>query len=209
MKPLAERLSAYLDDELQPAERAALERQIAASPELEQQLAELRAVVDRLRALDRTDPPAELVHQVKRQLHLEPELRGLRARLAERRGRYTTLDWRMLLALLATVLALAVAGIFVSSKQVGPTVIYVPADDGVLRPEQLEQHGGWLVAPGLLARRGRRVALDSAQGRAITAAFDWLPARLAALPPGGGIRLSFRGEVVELVAGENEEPPPP
>src|SRR5260370_26817699 len=46
-----EQLSAYLDDELEPAERAALERHLPDCPRCQSELRELRAVRGLLRAL--------------------------------------------------------------------------------------------------------------------------------------------------------------
>jgi anti-sigma factor RsiW len=128
-RELTERLSAYLDGELRPAERQALERELASSPELERRLAELRGVVEMMRGAPREEVPEELFQHVQRALRFEPELRGLRAKIEARRARYSRLDWRLLLALLATILALAVAGIYVAYEHQddSPTVIFVPS----------------------------------------------------------------------------------
>ena len=54
-----ELLSAYLDDALPPEDRAALERRLAAEPDLRAELAALRAVVDRVRALPTLTAPRD------------------------------------------------------------------------------------------------------------------------------------------------------
>jgi anti-sigma factor RsiW len=51
-------LSAYLDDELSDAERAAVDTQLASSPEWREELAEVRAARDALRDLPERDAPA-------------------------------------------------------------------------------------------------------------------------------------------------------
>ncbi|HET7698547.1 MAG TPA: zf-HC2 domain-containing protein [Vicinamibacterales bacterium] len=55
-----DRLSEYLDDELTPAARAALESHLAACPECAATLSELRAVVERARRLPGRPPAADL-----------------------------------------------------------------------------------------------------------------------------------------------------
>ncbi len=57
----ADLLSAYLDDELDPAERAAVERYLEASPEARADLAGLNEIRSALRALPELDPPGPLV----------------------------------------------------------------------------------------------------------------------------------------------------
>jgi hypothetical protein len=58
MKPQDfDRLSAYIDDELAPQEKAALEARLAREPELRSALQELRLTVRALRSLPRVRPP--------------------------------------------------------------------------------------------------------------------------------------------------------
>ena len=58
MKPQDfDRLSAYIDDQLSPAEKAALEQRLGREPELRSALSELRLTVTALRALPQVRPP--------------------------------------------------------------------------------------------------------------------------------------------------------
>ena len=59
-KPDIERLSALLDDELAADERAALEQELAASPELQRELDELRRVAASVRELPQVPAPSDL-----------------------------------------------------------------------------------------------------------------------------------------------------
>lgn len=67
-----ELLSAYIDNELSPNERAALEQRLAVEPLLRRELAELRAVRDLLRDQPWVTPP--------RSFTLTPEMVGVRPR---------------------------------------------------------------------------------------------------------------------------------
>lgn len=67
-----ERLSAYIDNQLSPAEKAALEARLAQEPQLRAGLADLRRTVQALRNLPMVKPP--------RSFTLKPEQAGVRAR---------------------------------------------------------------------------------------------------------------------------------
>ncbi|WP_448337688.1 anti-sigma factor family protein [Chloroflexus aurantiacus] len=67
-----ELLSAYIDNELTPAERSALEERLRVEPSLRRELAELRAVRDLLREQPWVTPP--------RTFTLTPEMAGVRRR---------------------------------------------------------------------------------------------------------------------------------
>jgi anti-sigma factor RsiW len=58
--PWTDRLSEYLDEELAPSERAALERHLATCPACTQTLSDLRSVLARARALDDRAPRHDL-----------------------------------------------------------------------------------------------------------------------------------------------------
>ncbi|WP_298402165.1 anti-sigma factor [uncultured Chloroflexus sp.] len=67
-----ELLSAYLDNELAPADRTALEQRLASEPRLRRELAELRATRDLLREQPWVTPP--------RSFTLTPDMAGMRPR---------------------------------------------------------------------------------------------------------------------------------
>ncbi|MBW2267621.1 MAG: hypothetical protein JRH16_03515 [Deltaproteobacteria bacterium] len=58
------RLNAYLEDDLSSSERAGVEAALEVSPELRQELAELRATVELLRSLPRPEAPPALAELV-------------------------------------------------------------------------------------------------------------------------------------------------
>lgn len=91
-----ELLSAYIDNELTPAERAALEQRLRAEPSLRRELAELRAVRDLLREQPWATPP--------RTFTLTPEMAGVRRRQFALSG-----WWQPLSGLAALVLVILVS----------------------------------------------------------------------------------------------------
>ena len=97
-----EALSAYLDNELDPAPRAALERRLAAEPDLRAELDALRAVVAHLHAVPLLRAP--------RDFRLDPAVVGRRRTAAPIRRVYR---WSSAVSTLAAVivLALGVAGL--------------------------------------------------------------------------------------------------
>jgi anti-sigma factor RsiW len=95
-----ERLSAYLDNQLPPADRAALEARLAREPELQTALRELRLTVRALRSLPAVRPPRSFV--------LRPEQVGAARRA--RGGLFGGL--RLAAALSALVLAVLLVGDF-------------------------------------------------------------------------------------------------
>lgn len=62
---MGERFRAYLDDELTAAERAALDAEFAASPELAAEFADYRRTVELLRQLPAPEPPERFVDRVE------------------------------------------------------------------------------------------------------------------------------------------------
>jgi anti-sigma factor RsiW len=95
-----DRLSAYIDDELTPAEKAALEARLAAEPELRDTLRDLRLTVRALRALPPVKPP--------RSFTLTPAQAGLAGRAQPRRSLFPTL--RLAAAFSALMLTVVIAG---------------------------------------------------------------------------------------------------
>jgi hypothetical protein len=120
MKPQDfDRLSAYIDHQLPPAEQAALEQRLAHEPELRAALAELRLTVRAVRALPMVKPP--------RNFTLTPAQAGLPAGGRVRRGSlFSTL--RLAAALSAVALAVVVGGDLAASRGFfGPAAL--PAND--------------------------------------------------------------------------------
>jgi anti-sigma factor RsiW len=109
MKPQDfDRLSAYIDDQLSPAEKAALEQRLGREPELRSALSELRLTVTALRALPPVKPP--------RNFTLTPAMAGLpdRGRPQPRRSLFGTL--RLAASLSALALAVVAGGDFAATQ---------------------------------------------------------------------------------------------
>ncbi len=131
-----ELLSAYLDNELTPAERAALERRLAAEPALVAELEALRSVVVQARALPLLKAP--------RDFRLDPAIYGRPvARPAARRAldrRVTPVQrayrWSSAISALAAVLVLAlgVMGLLRGAHQM-PAAVRPPVADEMLAVE--------------------------------------------------------------------------
>ncbi len=85
-----DRLSEYLDGELRPAERSALEAHLSGCQECQVTLAELRRVVARAQALEDEPPAHDLWPAIGRQIGRRPEaVVDLAARRAQRRFAFT------------------------------------------------------------------------------------------------------------------------
>lgn len=126
-----ERLSAYLDGELDAAERDTVEAHLAASSEGRERLEGLRAVVEGLRELEPAAPPPSLDRLVFEQARLERERASLLDRLESQLGRFQQQNptW----VLLAVVLALAAFAYFLAlGVHLGdePDLVVVPAPPG-------------------------------------------------------------------------------
>jgi anti-sigma factor RsiW len=109
MKPQdIDRLSAYIDDQLAPGEKAALEQRLGREPELRSALHELRLTVTALRGLPQVKPP--------RNFTLTPAMAGLpaRGRPQPRRSLFGTL--RLAASLSALALAVVVGGDFAATQ---------------------------------------------------------------------------------------------
>jgi tetratricopeptide (TPR) repeat protein len=79
-----DRLSAYLDDELSPADRTALEAHLAACPECTATLEELRAVVARAGALTPRPPSTDLWSGIEARVQSPATVLPMRERAARR-----------------------------------------------------------------------------------------------------------------------------
>ena len=84
-----DRLSEYLDDELPPGERAALEGHLAQCAECSATLADLRRVVARARALESTGPATDLWPGIATRIGAAPALRAEGRTRARAHGRFT------------------------------------------------------------------------------------------------------------------------
>lgn len=85
--PSNERLSAWLDDELPLDERAEVEKLLAESPELRQELNELQRLSGRLKSLPVSQAPPELQQAVMRSIERETLLAGDDSAKVARSGR--------------------------------------------------------------------------------------------------------------------------
>ncbi|MDA1165603.1 MAG: hypothetical protein O3B13_21105 [Planctomycetota bacterium] len=85
--PSNERLSAWLDDELPLVERAEVEQLLAESPELRQEVEELRRLSSQLKGLPREQAPVELQQAIMRSIERESLLPGDDSSNAVRRRR--------------------------------------------------------------------------------------------------------------------------
>jgi hypothetical protein len=85
--PSNERLSAWLDDELPLDERAEVEKLLAESPELRQEVDELRRLSERLKGLPAESAPAELQPAIMRSIERETLLAGDDSASTARHGR--------------------------------------------------------------------------------------------------------------------------
>ena len=84
-----DRLSEYLDDELPPGERVALEGHLAQCAECSATLAALRRVVARARALESTGPATDLWPGIATRIGAAPGLRAEGRMGARAHGRFT------------------------------------------------------------------------------------------------------------------------
>ncbi len=135
--PSNEKLSAWLDDELPLDERAEVEKLLAESPELRQELEELQRLSGRLKELPAAHAPPELHPAVMRSIERETLLAGDDSAKVARSGR--------LLRTLTTAagIALVVGGGLWFASNNGPEVAVVDPD----APEILtiDRSGGPIV----------------------------------------------------------------
>ena len=71
-----EQLSAYLDDALSPNERASVERSLSESPNLQQELADLKKVRDLLKSVPLPEPPEQFYTNVLAKTKVRPRAWG-------------------------------------------------------------------------------------------------------------------------------------
>lgn len=122
-----ELLSAYLDAELAPRDRAQVEEHVVACPGCRARLDGMRRVVRTLGRLERAAPPPVLAHHVQRRIALEGRPGSLFERLE---GRLSTFSAQSpLLVTFTVVLALAVFAYLFAWRVAnqGGTVLVLPA----------------------------------------------------------------------------------
>jgi hypothetical protein len=138
---LRERLSAYLEADLEERERARIEEHLEGCPDCRREYRELRHTVDLLRGLPVPDPPPELADRVIARLRAGEGRPGLMARCQARASRIAETSWSTPLAAVAVgLVALAIVrGVDVSLEIPGWT--HPGADPGVgIASETPEQH---------------------------------------------------------------------
>ena len=129
--PSNERLSAWLDDELPLDERAEVEKLLAESPELRQELDELQRLSGRLKSLPVSQAPPELQQAVLRSLERETLLAGDYSTKVGRRGRLL----RVLTAA-AGIAILAGGGLWWSSNGGRNVAVVDPAGPEIVTNQQ-------------------------------------------------------------------------
>jgi negative regulator of sigma E activity len=90
---LRERLSAYLDADLDASEQARIEEHLRECPDCRREYRELRHTVDLLRGLPAPDPPADLADRVIARLRAGEGRPGLMARCRARLSRIADSPW--------------------------------------------------------------------------------------------------------------------
>jgi negative regulator of sigma E activity len=106
---LCERLSAYLEADLEASERARIEEHLRECPACRREYRELRHTVDLLRGLPAPDPPLDLADRVIARLRAGEGRTGLVARCQARVARIAETPWSTPVA--AVAVALGVLGI--------------------------------------------------------------------------------------------------
>lgn len=138
-----DRLSEYLDGDLAPGERGALEAHLESCASCRTTLAELRRVVARAQALEDTPPARDLWPAIARRL--QPA--GAVADFAARRGRRpaaarrVSLTWVQLAAAALVLMAVSAGAVVTALRGRGPAaapavapIALAPAPDGAATP---------------------------------------------------------------------------
>jgi len=102
---LRERLSAYLEADLDPSERARIEEHLAGCPDCRREYRELRHTVDLLRGLPSPDPPPDLADRVIARLRAGEGRPGLVSRCQARIEGLVGASWSTPVAAVAVALA--------------------------------------------------------------------------------------------------------
>lgn len=129
--PSDDRLSAWLDDELPLAERAEIERQLAESPDMRQEVDELRQVSELVRGLPVEKAPEELQPAAMRNIERDTLLAGESQTASAGSGGRTPSrrqDPRLLVGAVASLLVAAVIMILSGNGAPDPNPVEPPRD---------------------------------------------------------------------------------
>jgi anti-sigma factor RsiW len=142
-----DRLSEYLDDELPPGERAALEGHLAQCAECSATLADLGRVVARARDLESTGPATDLWPGIAARIGAAPALRAEGQTGARARGRFT-FSLPQLLAAGIALMVLSGGSVWLlrpgSTPSSASGAVSAPAESGVGTPVSWQRR----AAPG-------------------------------------------------------------
>jgi hypothetical protein len=144
---LRERLSAYLEEDLDASEQARIEEHLGGCPDCRQEYRELRHMVDLLRGLPAPDPPPDLADRVIARLRAGEGRPGLVARCQARIAGMAEFSW-------ATPVATVAVGLGVLAVVRGMDVsVEIP---GWGQPEPVPQVEAVAERPAPLALRMER-----------------------------------------------------
>jgi anti-sigma factor RsiW len=142
-----DRLSEYLDDELPPGERAALEGHLAQCAGCSATLADLRRVVARARALESTGPATDLWPGIATRIGAAPGLRAEGRMGARAHGRFT-FSLPQLLAAGIALMVLSGGSVWLlrpgSTPSIASGAASAPAESGLGTPASWQRR----AAPG-------------------------------------------------------------
>ena len=214
-----ELLSAYLDDELRPAERAKVEALLVGSNEAKAKLEGLRQTQQNLRAVEKTAPPPTLDYRNLRRLaSLQERERGLLDRLENHlpgMGRQSSL---LLLFALIVTFGLALYSFSYSQwrdpREMLPVVLDPPPElkAPIPKPENYRDGQTAFVAGKIFQRQGkvwyqeglgdrteaRPVTLDGGEGRRLLAKRP----DLRGITQLGEVVMEVNGEILRLIPAD-------
>jgi len=194
---LETQLSAYLDGELMPQERAEVEAWLEADPQARQLLAQLRATVSAVHSLPRARASEELLGNLRTRLERQALLDGTPE--IEPAPTSRTRSWSRWVAVAAVIALTFTAGYFTwtlrEQESVGPQFAHKEAKPRSLEPVNAP------VAGERLAARAEHLAKDKKTELGGTSTSPSLAAAPAARPPAEPMALTMEmGEGEELAA---------
>ncbi len=193
---LETQLSAYLDGELMPQERAEVEAWLEADPQARQLLAQLRATVSAVHSLPRARASEELLGNLRTRLERQALLDGTPE--IELAPKSRTRSWSRWVAVAAVIALTFTAGYFTwtlrEQESVGPQFAQKEA-----KPRSLEPVNAPITGEGLA--RAEHLAKDKKTELGGTSTSPSLAAAPAARPPAEPMALTMEmGEGEELAA---------